>query len=174
MVHGSYWVRFLLKAASKDKAKTVKLPGRGGDALVATCSGLKPNGDWKIRDGGVAPTLRRRGVAATRTHTASFRLREVVETISRPSGCRAYEECFSFILFKTSCSVPLKGPGVSILMETSAAANFRDSPRRDPTARTSKRRKSCRRGRSCRRRCCWRISRSRSFPSPAPTRPGNA
>jgi len=29
LVHGSYWVRFLLKATSKDKAKTVKSPDRG-------------------------------------------------------------------------------------------------------------------------------------------------
>jgi hypothetical protein len=33
-------------------------------------------------------------------------------------------ECFSFNLFATSSSVPLKGPGVSILIETIAAANL--------------------------------------------------
>jgi hypothetical protein len=42
-------------------------------------------------------------------------------------GTRRYEECFSFNLFATFSSVPLKGPGVSIFIETSAAANFRDS-----------------------------------------------
>ena len=39
----------------------------------------------------------------------------------------AYKECFSFSLFWTSSNVPLNGPDVSILIETSAAANFRDS-----------------------------------------------
>ena len=41
-------------------------------------------------------------------------------------GC-IHHECFSFNLLWTSSSVPLKGPGVSILIETSAAANFKDS-----------------------------------------------
>lgn len=42
-------------------------------------------------------------------------------------GTRCYKECFSFNRIKTSSSVPLKGPGVSILIETNAAANFKDS-----------------------------------------------
>ena len=45
-----------------------------------------------------------------------------------PPAAVGYQECFSRNLFSTSASVPLKGPGVSILIETSAAANFREAP----------------------------------------------
>jgi len=39
----------------------------------------------------------------------------------------SFQECFSFSLLLTSSSVPLNGPGVSILIDTRAAANFNDS-----------------------------------------------
>jgi hypothetical protein len=44
----------------------------------------------------------------------------VEPAVREPAGA----ECFSFNLLATSSSVPLKGPGVSILIETSAAANL--------------------------------------------------
>ena len=70
------------------------------------------------------PWLNALGCGASRA--ANSASREVVETACRPGSCRAYEECFSFNRFATSSNVPLNGPGVSIFMETSAAANFRD------------------------------------------------
>jgi hypothetical protein len=39
----------------------------------------------------------------------------------------SFQECFSFSRFLTSSSVPQNGPGVSILIDTRAAANFNDS-----------------------------------------------
>ena len=39
----------------------------------------------------------------------------------------SFQECFSFSRLLTSSSVPLNGPGVSILIDTRAAANFNDS-----------------------------------------------
>jgi hypothetical protein len=39
----------------------------------------------------------------------------------------SFQECFSFSRLLTSSIVPLNGPGVSILIDTRAAANFNDS-----------------------------------------------
>jgi hypothetical protein len=39
----------------------------------------------------------------------------------------SFQECFSFSRLLTSSSVPLNGPGVSIFIDTRAAANFKDS-----------------------------------------------
>ena len=47
---------------------------------------------------------------------------------NRPTGhIWSFQECFSFSRLLTSSSVPLNGPGVSILIDTRAAANFNDS-----------------------------------------------